>query len=337
MVYIPQSASMVPRFQQSHDWSTANLSVLQQSDYRSKLHVQLQDADVCNADGIADLTAWKQLEQNVVHCMICQNKYQRYDFRTLQRHTTNKTYGNKTETVTLSKQTQISYYSYYLLLLTNSSTKITSTILELFLSLFSAMKFHDFCRAAAYCPPDCATSLSQASGHGERMNQILQCSGYGLISMMLVDTCLMFFCHSMNIYGHHQYIYVYICVYIYTIIVMIMIMFIIIYRHIYMYIHIFDDSSMIIDISMAMLLFISSPSQAFRPFSTAAVAKPVPSVSLPSTTADLILARSNGAWGIPNSWRLCEGQTQSKMDDDRGYPYFRKPPIKLCVCIYIYI
>ena len=55
-----------------------------------------------------------------------------------------------------------------------------------------------------------------------------------------------------------------------------------------MYIHIFDDSSMIIDISMAMLLFISSPSQAFRPFSTAAVAKPVPSVSLPSTTADLI-------------------------------------------------
>ena len=216
MVYIPQSASMVPRFQQSHDWSTANLSVLQQSDYRSKLHVQLQDADVCNADGIADLTAWKQLEQNVVHCMICQNKYQRYDFRTLQRHTTNKTYGNKTETVTLSKQTQISYYSYYLLLLTNSSTKITSTILELFLSLFSAMKFHDFCRAAAYCPPDCATSLSQASGHGERMNQILQCSGYGLISMMLVDTCLMFFCHSMNIYGHHQYIYVYICVYIYN-------------------------------------------------------------------------------------------------------------------------
>ena len=213
MVYIPQSASMVPRFQQSHDWSTANLSVLQQSDYRSKLHVQLQDADVCNADGIADLTAWKQLEQNVVHCMICQNKYQRYDFRTLQRHTTNKTYGNKTETVTLSKQTQISYYSYYLLLLTNSSTKITSTILELFLSLFSAMKFHDFCRAAAYCPPDCATSLSQASGHGERMNQILQCSGYGLISMMLVDTCLMFFCHSMNIYGHHQYIYIYIYVY----------------------------------------------------------------------------------------------------------------------------
>ena len=28
-------------------------------------------------------TAWNQLEQNGVHCMICQNNYRKYDVRTL--------------------------------------------------------------------------------------------------------------------------------------------------------------------------------------------------------------------------------------------------------------
>ena len=31
-------------------------------------------------------------------------------------------------------------------------------------------------------------------------------------------------------------------------------------------------------------------------------------------------------WGIPNSWMVYKGKSHLKMDDDWGYPNFRKPP-----------
>ena len=31
-------------------------------------------------------------------------------------------------------------------------------------------------------------------------------------------------------------------------------------------------------------------------------------------------------WGIPNSWLVYSGKSQSKMDENWGYPHFRKPP-----------
>ena len=30
--------------------------------------------------------------------------------------------------------------------------------------------------------------------------------------------------------------------------------------------------------------------------------------------------------GLPQKWMVYKGKSQSKMDDDWGYPYFRKPP-----------
>ena len=32
-------------------------------------------------------------------------------------------------------------------------------------------------------------------------------------------------------------------------------------------------------------------------------------------------------WGVPNSWLVFVRENPTKMDDDWGYPYFRKPPI----------
>ena len=35
---------------------------------------------------------------------------------------------------------------------------------------------------------------------------------------------------------------------------------------------------------------------------------------------------SSSSWGYPNSWMVNNGKSPSKMDDEQGYPYFRKPP-----------
>ena len=32
-------------------------------------------------------------------------------------------------------------------------------------------------------------------------------------------------------------------------------------------------------------------------------------------------------WGYPKSWVVYIGKPQTKMDDEQGYPYFRKPMI----------
>ena len=31
-------------------------------------------------------------------------------------------------------------------------------------------------------------------------------------------------------------------------------------------------------------------------------------------------------WRYPNRWMVYDGKSQSKMDDEQGYPHFRKPP-----------
>ena len=39
--------------------------------------------------------------------------------------------------------------------------------------------------------------------------------------------------------------------------------------------------------------------------------------------------------GIPPQWMVCFMENPTEMDDDWGYPYFRKPPYKTCIIMYL--
>ena len=110
----------------------------EETKHTSQHHVQLQDANVCNADSFSDLTAWNQLEQNGVHCMICQNNYQKYDVRTLHWDTTSIFEKDRNCHTVWKTQICYYYYSYYLLLkeLTLYKSKLNLSI------QLNTVKFH---------------------------------------------------------------------------------------------------------------------------------------------------------------------------------------------------